>query len=160
MAFHKTSFDAYDALIEAGAKEQLARTIIKTVEASRVEGLENVCTKKDIENTELKLELKIAEIKTELKQDIAEIKAELKQDMAEIKAELKQDMADVKAELKQDINNVRQEISGVKLEISELRGDIKEINATLGTAKWFFAGIIIPLLLVALKLFFPALFGN
>ena len=101
---------------KAKFNEEQTKVILKAVESARKDGLENLATKSDIHA----LELKIADVKSELKNDIV----------------------------------------AVKLEISELRGDIKEINATLSTSKWFFAGIIIPLVLVALKLFVPTLFGN
>jgi hypothetical protein len=56
---HTNQIDSYDALIKAGAAEKLAREIVKMVEDGRTDGLENFATKKDIENMELRLELKI-----------------------------------------------------------------------------------------------------
>ena len=112
--------EIFNELKNSGLQDKTADAIVTAINKSRVADLDNLSTKQDIANTELKIELKIADAKSELKK----------------------------------------EINDVKLDVSEMRGDIKEINATLGTAKWFFAGIIIPLLLVALKLFFPTLFGS
>ena len=69
---HTNPFESYDELIKSGAHEQLARTIVKAVEAARSDSLENIATKQDILNTELKIELRIADVKSELGKEISQ----------------------------------------------------------------------------------------
>ena len=86
--------ELYDALIEAGASEQRARSA-----ATAMPDIERLVTKDDF-----------AELRAELKAEIAATRSETKQDNAELRAELKQD----KAELKQDIADLRREVAVTK----------------------------------------------
>lgn len=71
-------------------------------------------TKADVEGVEHRLELKIADLKAELKGDIAAIRSESKSDIAAVRT---------------DITSVRTEIASVRTEIANTKNDI---------LRWFF----------------------
>jgi phage shock protein A len=100
-------------------------------------------TKADVDGVEHRLELKIADLKSELKGDIADLKAELKGDIAAVKSELRSDIAAVKSELKGDVAAVRTEVANVRTEIAAAKND---------TLRWIFGfniGLVVAVFTIA-----------
>ena len=86
-----TATALYRALVDAGAREDLAKEA-----AERVVYSPEGATKSDVAKAKSELQLEIAEFRAEVKADIAELRAETKADIAELRAETKADIADVK----------------------------------------------------------------
>jgi hypothetical protein len=83
--------ETFKELKDSGLQDKVADAIVSAINKSRIADLDNLATKadisevnseisdvrKDIANTELKLELKIADVKSELKDEINELKVTL-----------------------------------------------------------------------------------
>ena len=107
----------YRALVDAGAKEDLAKEAAESVVYSP-EG----ATKSDLR-----------EVRSEFKGDIAELRAELKTDIAELRAELKGDIAELRAQTKADIADVKVCIAGLET----------RIERSLRIMTWRFVGLLL-----------------
>ena len=134
-----TATALYRALVDAGAREDLAKEA-----AERVVYSPEGATKSDVAKAKSELQLEIAEFRAEVKADIAELRAELKGDIADVRAELKGDIADLRAELKGDIADLRAEtkadIADVKVCISGLE---TRIERSLRAMTWRFVGLLL-----------------
>lgn len=112
---------AYKELVQSGAQEKLAESIIRLVDNARTTELENLVTKQDLSNQTnlLKTEFKadISELRTEFKADISELKAEFKADISELRTEFKTDILELKTELKADISDSKRD-SKLQLDIA------------------------------------------
>ena len=86
-----TATALYRALVDAGAKEELAKEAAERVVYSP-EGE----TKSDVAKAKSELQLEMAGFRAEVKADIAELRTELKGDIADLRAETKAEIADVK----------------------------------------------------------------
>jgi len=78
--------------------------------------------------------------------DLLEVKMALKEDISAVRADLKEEISAVRADLKDEINAVKVEISAVRVEIKDVKNDL---------LKWF-VGMIITLgfaIIGALKYF-------
>jgi chromosome segregation ATPase len=92
---------------------------------------QNFATKSDYREQNLKNEIALSALRSELKQDIVELRSELKHDIVDLRSELKQDIVDLRSELKQDISNVRDEISDLRTEVIDLRTEVKKLGPDL-----------------------------
>ena len=83
------SLEFYKKLVNSGAKESLAQSIVEVIEESAHLGLDGLATKENLR-----------ELRSELKGDINELRSELKGDIRNLdhKVEL------IRSELKNDIN--------------------------------------------------------
>ena len=86
-----TATALYRALVDAGAKEELAKEA-----AERVVYSPEGATKSDVAKAKSELQLEMAGFRAEVKADIAELRTELKGDIADLRAETKAEIADVK----------------------------------------------------------------
>ena len=84
----------YRALIDAGAKENLAKEAAESVVYSP-EG----ATKSDVMQAKSELQVEIANLRTELKGDIAELRTEFKSDIAALRSELKGEGSELKGDI-------------------------------------------------------------
>ncbi len=123
-----TATALYRALVDAGAREDLAKEA-----AERVVYSPEGATKSDVAKAKSELQLEIAEFRAEVKADIAELRAELKGDIADVRAELKGDIADLRAETKADIADVKVCISGLET----------RIERSLRAMTWRFVGLLL-----------------
>ena len=94
------SLEFYKKLVNSGAKESLAQSIVEVIEESAHLGLDGLATKENLR-----------ELRSELKGDINELRSELKGDINELRSELKGDIRNldhkvelIRSELKNDIN--------------------------------------------------------
>ena len=94
----------YRALVDAGAKEDLAKEAAESVVYSP-EG----ATKSDLR-----------EVRSELKGDIAELRAELKSDIAELRTELKADIAGLELRIERSLRVMTWRFVGLMLAIQAL----------------------------------------
>ena len=53
--YHPNQLDYYEQLVEAGADDKLAKTIVKIMESYRAEDLNNFSTKRDIKDAVLEI---------------------------------------------------------------------------------------------------------
>jgi len=100
----------------------------------------------NFKSMDAKMDLRFAEVTSDIKREIVCVKSELKNDIAEVKAELKSDIAEVrtelaavKSELKSDIAEVRTDIqrdipkvkSDLKEDITDIRSELRNVNTRL-----------------------------
>ena len=123
-----TATALYRALVDAGAKEELAKEA-----AERVVYSPEGATKSDVAKAKSELQLEIAHFRAEVKADIAELRTELKGDIADVRAELKGDIADLRAETKAEIADVKVCISGLET----------RIERSLRAMTWRFVGLLL-----------------
>lgn len=123
-----TATALYRALVDAGAKEELAKEA-----AERVVYSPEGATKSDVARAKSELQLEIAHFRAEVKADIAELRTELKGDIADVRAELKGDIADLRAETKAEIADVKVCISGLET----------RIERSLRAMTWRFVGLLL-----------------
>jgi len=78
---HINTHEAFKQLVDAGVKEKAAETIIRVIDESRKSDIDRLATKEDLKDAkaELKqdihgLEIKINNIRTELKEEISDLK--------------------------------------------------------------------------------------
>ena len=78
---HINTHEAFKQLVDAGLKEKAAETIIRVIDESRKSDIDRLATKEDLKDAkaELKqdihgLEIKINNIRTELKEEISDLK--------------------------------------------------------------------------------------
>ena len=78
---HINTHEAFKQLVEAGVKEKAAETIIRVIDEARKSDIDRLATKEDLKDAkaELKqdihgLEIKINNIRTELKEEISDLK--------------------------------------------------------------------------------------
>ena len=76
--------EVFKQLKDAGLQDKIADAVVNAINEARVVDLDNLSTthdisdvRKDIANTELKLELKIADVKSELGKEIADVKSDV-----------------------------------------------------------------------------------
>ena len=123
-----TATALYRALVDAGAREDLAKEA-----AERVVYSPEGATKSDVAKAKSELQLEIAHFRDEVKADIAELRTELKGDIADVRAELKGDIADLRAETKAEIADVKVCISGLET----------RIERSLRAMTWRFVGLLL-----------------
>ena len=150
---------AVEQLIEAGIPREHAAAQVRLL-ADTIN--DNFATKADIERLELKLDTRIAEVRSEiadfraevhtgtatLRSEIADLRAEvhtgtaaLRSEIADLRAELhtgtaalRSEIADLRAELHTDIAAVRTEVANLE---TRLTGKIGELDVRLQTTlKW------------------------
>ena len=123
-----TATALYRALVDAGAREELAKET-----AERVVYSPEGATKADVAEAKSELQVEIAHFRAEVKADITELRTELKGDIAGLRAELKGDIADLRAETKADIGDVKVCISGLET----------RIERSLRAMTWRFVGLLL-----------------
>ncbi len=86
------SLKSFDRLKSSGVADEQARIIVSLVEESAQNSLENLASKEDLKReillSEARLDNKMTEVKSELKQDIAVLDVKIDN----VKSELKQDI--------------------------------------------------------------------
>jgi type II secretory pathway component PulK len=107
---HIDTNKAVNQLVKSGLKKETAEIFVEIIESSHKSNLDNLATKpdisdvrKDVANTELKLELKIADVKSELMKEIGIVREgvfEAKLQAAKLHSELREDIKDLKSSLK------------------------------------------------------------
>ena len=74
----------FDEAREAGMPEAQARAVFRLVESAE----DRLVRRSDLEKTEAKLDARITEVKSELKQDIAEVHAKIDTGLADLYTEI------------------------------------------------------------------------
>ena len=116
------SLEFYKKLVNSGAKESLAQSIVEVIEESAHLGLDGLATKENLR-----------ELRSELKGDINELRSELKGDIRNLdhKVEL------IRSELKNDINVMMTNMNANFRVIYIVGGLVSTILVSTILSNWF-----------------------